>query len=489
MLRQVQFNDPALVREHAFVNGEWVQATIDQAIDPATGDVIGSCPELSTQEVQHAIQSASVAQELLKSSYTRMRATMLQNWARLMRESKADLAQLLTWENGKPINEARAEIEYAASFLEWFAGEAVKSYGDLIQPSNPTSRTITIRQPVGVCALITPWNFPAAMVTKKAGPAIAAGCAVVLKAPAETPLSALALAELSLRAGVPKGVFNVVTADENTVGTGHILTSSPLVQKVSFTGSTRVGKILMSQTSPALKRLSMELGGLAPFIVFEDADIERAVDSAISCKFRGSGQTCVCANIFLIHKQVYHTFAAKFVHRVKQFRLGNGFDAATTHGPLIHDKAVARVDDQVKDAREQGGRVVLGGHLLPELGSNFYAPTVILDAQAGMKFAQDETIGPVAGLIHFSTEEEAIAISNRSDAGLAGYFFSRDVKRCWRVAEKLAVGMVGVNTVGMISDPSTPFGGIKQSGFGREGSKYGLDEYTTIKTVTFSVGA
>ncbi|KAK2125560.1 succinate-semialdehyde dehydrogenase [Fusarium oxysporum II5] len=438
MLRQVQFNDPALVREHAFVN------------DPATG--------LSTQEVQHAIQSASVAQELFKSSDTRMRATMLQNWARVMRESKADLAQLLTWENGKPINEARAEIEYAASFLEWFAGEAVKSYGDLIQPSNPTR------------------------------PAIAAGCAVVLKAPAETPLSALALAELSLRAGVPKGVFNVVTADENTVGTGHILTSSPLVQKVSFAGSTRVGKILMSQTSPALKRLSMELGGLAPFIVFEDADIERAVDSAISCKFRGSGQTCVCANVFLIHKQVYHTFAAKFVHRVKQFRLGNGFDAATTHGPLIHDKAVARVDDQVKDAREQGGRVVLGGYLLPELRSNFYAPTVILDAHAGMKFAQDETIGPVAGLIHFSTEEEAIAISNRSDAGLAGYFFSRDVKRCWRVAEKLAVGMVGVNT-GMISDPSTPFGGIKQSGFGREGSKYDLDEYTTIKTVTFSVGA
>ncbi|KAM0086001.1 succinate semialdehyde dehydrogenase NADP+ linked [Fusarium odoratissimum] len=460
MLRQVQFNDPALVREHAFVNGEWVQASSKccfAVYDPATGGVIGSCPELSTQEVQHAIQSASVAQELFKSSDTRMRATMLQNWARLMRESKADLAQLLPWENGKPINEARAEIEYAASFLEWFAGEAVRSYGDLIQPSNPTR------------------------------PAIAAGCAVVLKAPAETPLSALALAELSLRAGVPKGVFNVVTADENTVGTGHILTSSPLVQKVSFTGSTRVGKILMSQTSPTLKRLSMELGELAPFIVFEDADIESAVNSAISCKFHRSGQTYVCVNIFLIHKQVYHTFAAKFVHRVKPFRLGNGFDAATTYGPLIHDKAVARVDDQVKGAREQGGRVVLGGYLLPELRSNFYAPTVILDAHAGMKFAQDETIGPVAGLIHFSTEE-AVAISNRSDAGLAGYFFSRDVKRCWRVAEKLAVGMVGVNT-GMISDPSTPFGGIKQSGFGREGSKYGLDEYTTIKTVTFSVGA
>lgn len=383
-----------------------------------------------------------------------MRATMLQNWARLMRESKADLAQLLTWENGKPLVEARGEIEYAASFLEWFAGEAIRSYGDFIQPSNPTNRTVTIRQPVGVCALITPWNFPAAMVTRKAGPAIAAGCAVVLKAPAETPLSALALAELSLRAGVPKGVFNVVTALENTVDTGHVLTSSPLVQKVSFTGSSRVGKLLMSQSSSTLKKLSMELGGLAPFIVFEDADIDSAVDGAISCKFRGSGQTCVCANIFLVHKQVYDVFAAKFVHRVKRFRVGNGFDAATTHGPLIHDKAVARVEDQVKDAREQGGRVVLGGNPLPELGKNFYAPTVILDAHAGMKFTQDETFGPVAGLIPFSTEEEAIAISNRSTVGLAGYFFSKDVKRCWRVAEKLAVGMVGVNT-GM-SPPSSP---------------------------------
>ncbi|CAH0057124.1 unnamed protein product [Clonostachys solani] len=489
-MSQPKFQDHSLFQDKAFVNGQWVSASSGQTFsvhDPATGAIIGTCPEFSGTDVETTIQAAALAQEQFQFSDTRNRAAILVKWAQLMRENREDLAKLLVWENGKPLPEARGEIEYAASFLDWFAGEAIRSYGDVIQPGNPVNRAVTIRQPVGVCALITPWNFPAAMVTRKAGAAIAAGCAVVLKAPAETPLSALALAELSLRAGIPKGVFNVVTTQHKTPEVGKILTNSSIVRKISFTGSTRVGRLLMNQSSSTLKKLSMELGGLAPFIVFEDADIDEAVKGAINCKFRGSGQTCVCANFFLVHKTIYEAFTAKFIGRVKKFRPGNGFDAATTHGPLIHEAAVAKVMSHVEDAKSKGGLVAVGGNPMPELGSNFFQPTVIVNANSDMIFTHEETFGPLAGFIAFSDEPEAINIVNRADVGLAGYFFSKDVERCWRVAERLAVGMVGVNT-GMISDPATPFGGIKQSGFGREGSKYALDEYTVIKTITFATG-
>ncbi|KAI1359005.1 succinate-semialdehyde dehydrogenase-like protein [Xylaria arbuscula] len=478
-----------LLRNQAFVNGQWVSAASGsefQVCDPATGDLISTCPEFNRDDAAKAIEAAAVAQETFRLSDSRARAKMLSEWSRLMRANIEALAMLLTWENGKTLSEARGEINYAAAFFDWFAGEAIRCYGDFIQPANPRYRSVVIRQPVGVCGLITPWNFPAAMITRKVGPAIAAGCTVVVKAPAETPLTALALAHLSIEAGVPAGVYNVATALKNTVEIGQVLTGSPLVHKISFTGSTRVGSLLMSQSASTLKKVSLELGGLAPFIVFDDADIDSAVEGAIASKFRGSGQTCVCANLFLIHRNIYDSFAAKFVAKVKGFRLGPGLASGTTHGPLIHEAAVAKVADQVQDALAKGGEVAIGGQPAASLGACFFEPTVILNASGNMKLSSEETFGPVAGLIPFETEAEAIKIANRADVGLAAYFFSKDIKRCWRVAEKLEVGMVGVNT-GLVSDLSTPFGGVKQSGFGREGSKYGLDEYTTLKTITFAI--
>lgn len=371
---------------------------------------------------------------------------MLKNWAQLMRDNQEDLARLVTWENGKTLSEARGEILYAASFLEWFAGEAVRLYGDFIQTEVASNRTVTMKAPVGVCGFITPWNFPAAMVTRKVGPAIAAGCTVILKAPCETPLTALALAELSVRANLPPGVFNVVTASENTVELGQVITSSRVIRKLSFTGSTQVGKSLMLQSASTLKKLSMELGGLAPFIVFEDANIDDAVNGAIASKFRQTGQTCVCANMLLVHKSVYEQFATKLLARMDAFKVGNGFTEDSTHGPLIHSRAVEKVKLHIEDARQKGGNILTAGKFDSTLGPNFVQPTVVLQASTDMLFTQEETFGPLAGLIPFETEDDAIEIANRSDVGLAGYFYSENIRRCWRVAERLDVGMVGINT-------------------------------------------
>jgi len=401
----------------------------------------------------------------------------------LVIENSEDIAKLITWENGKPFADSKGEVSYAASFFDWFSEEAPRIYGDTIPASVAGNRVYTVKEPVGVCGLITPWNFPAAMITRKIGPALAAGCTVVAKSPGETPFTAAALIELGHRAGIPAGVINIVTALENTIEVGEAITSSNEIKKVSFTGSTGVGKQLMKQSADSLKKLSFELGGNAPFIVFDDADLETAVNGAIASKFRGSGQTCVCANRIYIQKGIYDDFAKAFTEKVKNFKVGYGFDEGVTHGPLIHDRAVSKVQDHVDDAVKNGAKVLAGGQKLPDLGPNFYSPTVIRDMKNTMKIASEETFGPVAALFPFDTEAEVVKLANDADVGLAGYFFSKDIQRCYRVAEALQFGMIGVNT-GLISDPASPFGGVKHSGFGREGSKYGIDEYMTIKTMT-----
>jgi len=409
---------------------------------------------------------------------------MLRNWFNLMNENAQDIATLITWENGKPLADAKGEAAYAAGFFQWFSEEAPRIYGDQISATVPGNRVVTIKQPVGVCGLITPWNFPAAMVTRKIGPALAAGCTVVAKSPGETPFTANAIAELSKRAGIPPGVVNFVTALKNTAEVGETLTTSPIVKKISFTGSTNVGKLLMKQSSSTLKKLSFELGGNAPFIVFDDCgDLDAAVAGAITSKFRSSGQTCVCANRIYVQKGIYDEFSQKLAAKVKEFNVGFGFDEGTTHGPVIHERAVQKVEAHVRDAEKKGGKVIVGGQKMPDLGSNYFQPTVITGVTHEMQIASEETFGPVAGIFQFSTEKEVVELANEAEVGLAGYFYSRDIGRIWRVAEALEVGMVGVNT-GLISDPATPFGGVKQSGFGREGSKYGTDEYTVIKAIT-----
>ena len=398
-------------------------------------------------------------------------------------ENADDLATLITLENGKPMADAKGEVVYAANFFEWFSEEAPRIYGDTIPSSTAGNRVWTVKEPVGVCGLITPWNFPAAMITRKLGPALAVGCTAVCKSPGETPFTSLAIAELGHRAGIPKGVVNVITAMSNTVQVGEVLTTHPTIKKVSFTGSTPVGKLLMKQASGTLKKMSMELGGNAPFIVFDDADVDAAVAAAITSKFRSSGQTCVCANRIFVQKGIYDEFAQKFAEKVRHFKVGNGFAEGISHGPLIHNRAVDKVESHVRDAESKGAKVLVGGHKLPDLGENFYQPTVLSGMTVDMALASEETFGPVAGLFPFATEEEVVRIANASDVGLAGYFFSRDIQRVYRVAEALEVGMVGIN-VGLISDPATPFGGVKESGFGREGSMYGTAEYLVIKMVT-----
>ncbi|POR38343.1 Putative succinate-semialdehyde dehydrogenase [Tolypocladium paradoxum] len=449
--------------------------------NPSTLAEVGRCPEFDEEDAEAAILAAHTALATFRTVPPRQRSRILRSWHDLMMENIEDLACIITSENGKPLADSTTEVKYAASFLEWFSEEAPRIYGDTIQASNPSCRLITLREPVGVCGLIVPWNFPAAMITRKVGPALAAGCTVVVKAPAEAPLTALALAELAHRAGVPKGVVNIITASENTVAVGRVLTTHPMIKKVSFTGSTAVGKLLMKQCSSTLKKLSFELGGNAPFIVFEDADLDVALRGLIASKFRTSGQTCVCANRILVHRSVYDRFIELVVDAVKTFEVGDGFGDKTTHGPLIHQRAVQRVDDHVKDAVSKGARLLHGGQRLP-LGPNFFDITVLADMTPGMRICHEETFGPVAALFPFDTEQEAIDLANDCEVGLAGYFFSKDASRCWRVAEALEVGMVGVN-IGAISDPVAPFGGIKQSGFGREGSKYGIDEFVTTKMV------
>jgi succinate-semialdehyde dehydrogenase / glutarate-semialdehyde dehydrogenase len=452
--------------------------------DPSTGKKIGTCPEFNAADTEKAISVAAEAFKAFRKTLPRERSRMLRKWYNLMTENADDIATLITWENGKPLTDAKGEAAYAAGFFEWFSEEAPRAYGDQIGASVPGNRVVTIKQPVGVCGLITPWNFPAAMITRKIGPAIAAGCTVVAKSPGETPFTANALAELSRRAGIPPGVVNIITALKNTAEVGETLTTSPTIKKVSFTGSTNVGKLLMKQSSSTLKKLSFELGGNAPFIVFDDcADLDAAVAGAITSKFRSSGQTCVCANRIYVQSGIYDPFAQKMVEKVKGFKVGFGFDEGTTHGPVIHDRAISKVDAHVKDAVNKGAKVVVGGQKMPDLGDNFFQPTVLTGMKSDMQLASEETFGPVAGLFSFQTEKEVVELANQAEVGLAGYFFSKSIDRIWRVAEALEVGMVGVNT-GLISDPATPFGGVKFSGFGREGSKYGIDEYLIIKTIT-----
>ncbi|MCJ1330214.1 succinate semialdehyde dehydrogenase NADP+ linked [Thelotrema lepadinum] len=481
-----KLNDPTLFKQKCYIGGEWIGAKSGQTFevhDPASGKLIGSCPELSKEDTDNAVKIAAEALVSFRKTTGRERARILHKWYQLMMDNSEDLAKLITWENGKPLTDAKGEVNYAAAFFEWFGEEAPRSYGETIPATVPGNRVFSVKEPVGVCGLITPWNFPAAMITRKIGPALAAGCTVVAKSPGETPFTSLALAELAHRAGVPKGVVNFVTALKNTIEVGEALTSNQTIRKVSFTGSTPVGKILMKQSADTLKKLSFELGGNAPLIVFDDADMEVAVNGAIACKFRSSGQTCVCANRIYVQDGIYDIFANKFAEKVKAFKVGNGFEDGTTHGPLIHDRAISKADAHVRDAEKKGAKITVGGQKMPDLGENFFQPTVLTGMKMDMQLASEETFGPVAGLFPFKTEKDVVEMANQAEVGLAGYFFSRDIQRIYRVAEALEVGMVGVNT-GLISDAASPFGGVKFSGFGREGSSHGISEYQIIKTIT-----
>ncbi|ORY87810.1 NAD-dependent aldehyde dehydrogenase [Protomyces lactucae-debilis] len=478
--------DPSLLKQAAFINGNWIDAKGGKTfavLDPASDTEIGTLPEQTAEDARKAIECAEEAFNSFKKTTPRERATLLTKWYNLCVENADDLASIISWENGKTLAEAKGEVTYGNSFFQWFAEESPRAYGDMIPSGIKGNRVLTIKQPLGVVGLITPWNFPHAMYARKVAAAIAAGCTVVLKPGGETPFTALAVAELGQRAGVPKGVFNVVTCLANTPDVGKELTTNPIVKKISFTGSTGVGKILMKQAADTVKKVSFELGGNAPFIVFEDADLDKAVAAAVACKFRGTGQTCICANRFFIHESLYDIFIERFSAEVAKFKVGAGLKEGSTHGPLIHSRAVDKVESLLQDAVSKGGKIVIGGKRLTELGNNFFAPTIIKDCTTDMAFAQEEIFGPIAAIYKFSSEAEVLRLANDTNVGLAGYFFSQDVGRIFRVAEELEVGMIGANT-GIISDAALPFGGIKESGLGREGSKYGLDEYLKIKAVT-----
>ncbi|MBV9511113.1 MAG: NAD-dependent succinate-semialdehyde dehydrogenase [Caulobacteraceae bacterium] len=476
----LQLDDPSLFREACHVDGRWIEAADGARIavtNPATGAVIGHVPSLSAAEVRGAIEAAHRAQGPWRAKTAKERAALLRKLFDLMMANQEDLARIMTAEQGKPLAEARGEIAYAAGFIEWFGEEAKRVYGDVIPQHIAGRRIIVQKEPIGVFAAITPWNFPTAMITRKAGPGWAAGCAGVLRPASETPFSALALAVLAERAGFPPGVCNVVTGPASE--SGKELCESPLVRKLSFTGSTRVGAILLAQCAPTIKKTSMELGGNAPFIVFDDADLDEAVKGAMVSKYRNTGQTCVCANRFLVQDGVYDAFAEKFAAAVRELKVGEGTQAGVTQGPLINAGALAKVEEHVADALAKGARVIAGGK--PHaLGGTFYEPTVLADVKPDALMFHEETFGPVAPLIRFSTEEEAIALANDSEFGLAAYFYSRDIGRIFRVAEALESGIVGINE-GLISTEVAPFGGVKASGLGREGSKYGIEDYLEIK--------
>jgi succinate-semialdehyde dehydrogenase/glutarate-semialdehyde dehydrogenase len=479
-LTGVGLTDANLFRQSCYVDGAWVNARGGATINvdnPATGEIIGTVPKFGAAETRDAIDAANRAFLEWRKKTAKERATVLRRWFELMLANTEDLARLMTTEQGKPLVESRGEVAYAGAFLEWFGEEAKRVYGDTIPGHQPDKRIVVIKQPIGVAACITPWNFPLAMITRKAGPAIAAGCTVVLKPASQTPFSALALAELGERAGLPKGVFNVVTGSAGEIG-GE-LTANPLVRKLSFTGSTEVGKVLMAQCAQTVKKISLELGGNAPFIVFDDADLDAAVEGAIASKYRNTGQTCVCVNRIYVQDGVYDAFAQKLAESVKKLKPAPGLEPGATQGPLIDDKAVAKVEEHIKDAVEKGARVVVGGHR-HALGGRFFEPTVLADVAPGALMAREETFGPVAPLFRFETEEDAIAQANDTEFGLAAYFYGRDVGRVWRVAEGLESGMVGINT-GLISTEVAPFGGVKESGLGREGSKYGIEEFLEVK--------
>jgi succinate-semialdehyde dehydrogenase/glutarate-semialdehyde dehydrogenase len=476
----VQLTDPKLFRQACYVDGAWIDSSALGAIDvdnPATCEVIGTVPRLGRAETRAAIDAAARAFPGWRGKTGKERAAAMRRWFDLMMANQDDLARLMTTEQGKPLTESRGEVAYAASFLEWFGEEAKRVYGDTIPPHQPDKRIIVIKEPVGVVACITPWNFPLAMITRKAGPAIAAGCTVVLKPASQTPFSALALAELAERAGIPKGVLNVITGSATEIGSE--LTSNPIVRKLSFTGSTETGKILMAQCAGTVKKLSLELGGNAPFIVFDDANLDAAVEGAIMSKYRNTGQTCVCANRLLVQDAVYDAFAEKLAGAVRKLKPAPGLEAGATQGPLIDDRAVEKVESHISDATSKGATVLVGGKRHP-LGGRFFEPTVLTNVTPAMIVAHEETFGPVAPLFRFRGEEDAIRLANDTEFGLAAYFYGRDIGRIWRVAEALEYGIVGINT-GLISTEVAPFGGVKESGLGREGSKYGMEEFLEIK--------
>ena len=480
----LSLNDSELFRQQAYIGGRWCEAdngTSFQVTNPATGEVLGQVPDMGAAETRRAIEAAKAAWPGWRRKTAKERANLLRKWHDLMMANLDDLARLMTAEQGKPLAESKGEIGYAASFIEWFAEEGKRVYGDTIPSPWNDRRLVVVKEPVGVCCAITPWNFPAAMITRKAGPALAAGCTMVAKPAESTPLSAFALAVLAERAGIPAGVFNVLTGDPKAIG-GE-MTSNPDVRKITFTGSTEVGRLLMRQSADTIKKVSLELGGNAPLIVFDDADLDAAVEGTIISKFRNTGQTCVCANRLYVQDGVYDAFAEKLIAAVKQLRVGNGFEAGVAQGPLIDEAAVEKVEEHISDAVSKGARVLLGGKR-HSLGGTFFEPTVLADVTSEMKVAREETFGPVAPLFRFYKDEDAVQFSNDTEFGLASYFYSRDIGRIWRVAEDLEYGMVGINT-GLISNEVAPFGGMKQSGIGREGSHYGIDEYIEVKYLCF----
>jgi succinate-semialdehyde dehydrogenase/glutarate-semialdehyde dehydrogenase len=472
-------NDPSLLKTDALIGGEWMAcARRFEVHDPATGLLLAEVADSGEPEAQAAIAAANKAWPGWRNKTAKERGAVLMKWFALLHQHADDLARIMTAEQGKPLAEAKGEVGYGASFLEWFAEEARRIYGETIPTTDNNKRYLVLKQPVGVCAAITPWNFPIAMITRKVAPALAAGCPVIIKPAEQTPLSALAVAELAMRAGMPAGVLNVLSADaDNSIAIGHVLCASDVVRHLSFTGSTEVGRVLMKQCAPTIKRLSLELGGNAPFIVFDDADIDSAVEGAMISKYRNAGQTCVCANRLYAQDGIYDAFVAKLAEKAKAIKVGNGFEAGVNQGPLIDRQAMAKVEAHVADALAKGAKLVVGGS---RLGERFYTPTVLAEVTPDMLCAREETFGPVAPVFRFKTEAEAIAMANDTEFGLASYFYSRDVGRIFRVGEELEYGMVGINT-GLISTAEVPFGGVKQSGLGREGAHHGIDDYVEIK--------
>jgi len=482
----MQLKDASLFRQQAYVDGAWIDADSGATVkvdNPATGETLGTIPKLGRAETKRAIDAANRALPAWRALTAKERSAKLRRWYELMIENQDDLGRLMTLEQGKPLAEAKGEIAYAASFIEWFAEEAKRIYGDTIPGHQADKRILVIKQPIGVTAAITPWNFPTAMITRKAGPALAAGCTMVIKPASQTPYSALALVELAERAGIPKGVLSVVTGSAAEIGAE--LTESPIVRKISFTGSTEIGAKLMEQSAPTIKKLSLELGGNAPFIVFDDADLDKAVEGAIASKYRNAGQTCVCVNRLYIQDGVYDAFAEKFKAAVAKLKVGNGLEEGVTIGPLIDAKAAAKVKEHIDDAVSQGARVIAGGKAHAN-GGSYFEPTILADVPRSAKVSKEETFGPLAPLFRFKDEAEVIELANDTEFGLASYFYARDLSRVFRVAEALEYGMVGINT-GLISNEVAPFGGVKASGLGREGSKYGIEDYLEIKYLCLGV--
>ena len=472
--------DPALLKQQCYINGQWLAADSGATIDvtnPASGEKLGTIPRMGTDETRRAIEAANAALPAWRARTAKERSAILRRWFELIMANQEDLAVIMTAEQGKPLAESRGEIAYAASFIEWFSEEAKRVYGDTIPGHTADKRIVVIKEPIGVCAAITPWNFPAAMITRKAGPALAAGCTMVVKPATATPYSALALAELGERAGIPAGVFSIVTGSAGAIGAE--MGTNPIVRKLTFTGSTEIGKQLMAQCASTVKKVSLELGGNAPFIVFDDADLDAAVEGAIASKYRNTGQTCVCTNRLLVQDSVYTAFTEKLVAAVARMKVGDGLKGEVQQGPLIDMTAVEKVEEHIADAVAKGARVVLGGKR-HSLGGTFFEPTILSDVTDDMLVAREETFGPLAPIFRFSSDEEAVRMANDTEFGLASYFYSRDIRRIWKVSEALEYGMVGINT-GLISTEVAPFGGMKESGIGREGSKYGIEEFIEVK--------